>query len=424
MDPPPKTASLNAVNHHRAWAEIDLDAITHNLAVVRARARAGVRVMLVVKADAYGHGAVAVAHHALRCGVGALGVGTSAEALELRESGLRLPILVLGTIVDEEAAPALRHGVEIGIHAADRVHDLERLARQLGLRARVHLNVDTGMGRLGVLPESALRLLQEIDRAEHLDLAGIMTHVSSARGALDPLSASQIRTFEAVLAAAAERGLRRGWIHAANSAALFTDLCPQFDTVRPGISAYGILPGGLPGAEELRPAMSLRSQIVFLKDVPGGARVGYDSTWTAHRRTRIATLPVGYNDGVAWRLGNRGEVLVRGQRAPMIGRISMDYTTIDVGHIPGVSVGDEVVLFGESTGQRLDLEEVARKAHTIPYEITCSVGERVPRVYRGGEDVLLPHQPPRPEALSRTTPAPAVVEAPLARPSRAELGGG
>lgn len=380
------------MNHHRVWAEIDLDAITHNLAVIRRRAGAGVRVMLVVKADAYGHGAVAVSHHAVRCGVGALGVGTSAEALELRESGMRLPILVLGTIVDEEAAPTIRHGIEIGIHSSDRLQMLERLGRRLGRRVRVHLNIDTGMGRLGVLPESALRLLQEIEDASHLELAGVMTHMSAATGALAPESLRQLRAFEAVLAAARRRDILRGWVHAANSAAIFTGLAAGYDTVRPGISAYGILPGGLPGASELRPAMSLRSQIVFLKDLPGGARVGYDSTWTARRRTRIATLPLGYNDGVSWRLGNRGEVLVRGQRAPMIGRVSMDYTTIDVGHIRDVSVGDEVVLFGRAGDQHLALEEVARKARTIPYEISCSVGKRVPRVYHGGEEPLVPAQ--------------------------------
>lgn len=405
------------MNHHRVWAEIDLDAITHNLAVIRRRTGAGVRIMLVVKADAYGHGAVAVGHHAVRCGVGALGVGTSGEALELRESGLRVPILVLGTIVDEEAAPAIRHGVEIGIHSSDRVHMLEELGRRLGCRTRVHLNVDTGMGRLGVLPESAVRILREIRAAQHLELAGVMTHVSSAAGAMDPETLRQVRAFEAVLRVARQRDLLRGWIHLANSASIFTDLQPRYDTVRPGISAYGILPGGLPGAHELRPAMSLRSQIVFIKDVPGGARVGYDSTWTARRRTRIATLPVGYNDGVSWRLGNRGEVLVRGQRAPMIGRISMDYTTIDVGHIPGVSVGDEVVLFGRAGAQYLGLEEVARKARTIPYEITCSVGKRVPRVYFGGEEAILPMQPrsERPHLLAPhlSAEAPAQSAAPL-----------
>jgi alanine racemase len=382
------------VKHYRAWAEIDLDAITHNLSVIRRRAGSGVHVMLVVKADAYGHGAVAVAHHAVRCGIGSLGVGTSAEALELREAGVRAPILVLGTVVDEEAASTLRHDVEIGIHSSDRAAMLADLAKSLGTRARVHLNIDTGMGRLGVLPESALRLFEEIHQSPYLVLAGVMTHISSARGALDETAQEQVRVFERTLSEARERGLLAGRIHVANSAALFTSLQPLYGAVRPGISAYGILPGGLPGADELRPVMSLTSQVVFLKDLPAGTRVGYDSTWTTKTGTRIATLPVGYNDGVSWRLGNRGEVLIRGKRAPIVGRVSMDYTTIDVGHVPGVRVGDTVTLFGRAGDQFIPLEEVAREASTIPYEITCSVGKRVKRVYVGGEELPLPSQLP------------------------------
>lgn len=388
------------MKHYRAWAEIDLDAITHNLSVIRRRAGSGVHVMLVVKADAYGHGAVAIAHHAVRCGIGSLGVGTSAEALELREAGVRAPILVLGTVVDEEAASTLRHGVEIGLHSSDRAAMLADLAKQLDTQARVHLNIDTGMGRLGVLPESALRLFEEIQDSPHLVLAGVMTHISSARGALDETALEQVRVFERTLGQARERGLLAGRLHVANSAALFTSLQPTYDAVRPGISAYGILPGGLPGAEELQPVMSLKSQVVFFKDLPAGARVGYDSTWTATKGTRIATLPVGYNDGVSWRLGNRGEVLVRGQRAPIVGRVSMDYTTIDVGHIPDVSVGDTVTLFGRAGDRCMPLEEVAREASTIPYEITCSVGKRVRRVYVGGEEPPLPSQPPPPAQRS------------------------
>jgi alanine racemase len=377
------------VNTTRVRAEIDLDALAENLAVIRHRAGTSTRVLLVVKADAYGHGAVAVAHHAVRLGVAGLGVGTSAEALELRGSGVRVPILVLGTIVDEEAEATLRHGVEVGVHSSDRLRRLAELAGRLGRRARVHLNVDTGMGRLGVPPALAPELLATIHRTPELELAGVMTHLSAGRGALAPETAEQVARFERVLAEARELGLPRGHVHIANSAALFTDLRPLHDTVRPGISAYGTLPEDLPGAEELVPAMRLCSQVVFLKDLPAGAAVGYDSTWRAPRPSRIATLPLGYDDGVPWRLGNRGHVLVRGRRAPIVGRVSMDYTTVDVSRVPGVEVGDEVVLFGAQGGERISVAEVARQAGTIPYEVTCSVGKRVPRVYVGGEDIVL-----------------------------------
>lgn len=396
------------MNTTRVRAEIDLDAISENLAVIRRRAGTSTRVMLVVKADAYGHGAVAVAHHAVRLGVAALGVGTSAEALELRASGIRVPILVLGTIVDEEAEATLRHGVEVGVHSSDRVRRLEEVARRLGRPARVHLNVDTGMGRLGVPPSRALELLEAIRGARALELAGVMTHLSAGRGALAPETSAQVAAFEGVLAAARERGLLRGHVHLANSAALFSGLRPLHDTVRPGISAYGTLPAELPGAGELRPAMRLCTQVVFLKDLPAGAAVGYDSTWRAARPTRVATLPLGYDDGVPWRLGNRGQVLVRGQLAPIIGRVSMDYTTVDVGHVPGVEVGDEVVLFGAQGDARIDVADVARDAGTIPYEVTCSVGKRVPRVYVGGEDVVLHPAPP---AAAPAAPRAAALEA-------------
>jgi alanine racemase len=385
------------VNAYRAWAEIDLDALCHNLAVIRQRAGPGTRVMLVVKADAYGHGAVPIAHHAVRCGVAAFGVGSSAEALELRRAGVRLPILVLGTIIDDEADECLRNDVHVALHSTDRRAMLQALASRLRLRAKVHLNVDTGMGRLGVLPSRALDLLREVRSSPNLELSGIMTHVSAPDGALAGSTVDQQRLFESVLRPARAEGLLRGWIHMANSAALFTDLRPRYDTVRPGISAYGVLPHDLPGSDALRPVLSLRTQVVFLKDIPAGYPVGYGSTWKAERPTRIATLPLGYNDGVDWRLGNQGQVLVRGQRARMVGRISMDYTTIDVGHIPDVAVGDVVTLIGSDGAETITAEEVAQRAGTIAYEVTCSVGKRVQRVHRGGTEVVLPAQAPAAE---------------------------
>jgi alanine racemase len=391
------------VSAYRVWAEIDLDAVTHNLAVIRRRAGPGVRVMLVVKADAYGHGAVAIANHAVRCGVAALGVGTSAEALELRASGLRVPILVLGTIIDDEAQDCLRHGIELALHSSDRCTMLQDLARRLGFRARVHLNVDTGMGRLGVLPGKALELLRAIRASSHLDLAGVMSHISSPEGALAASTSQQARVFEGVLRAARAENLLGGWIHLANSASVFTDLRPRYDTIRPGISAYGILPNDLPGSGDLRPAMSLRTQIVFLKDVPPGATIGYGSTWRAERTTRVATLPIGYDDGVSWRLSNRGEAIVCGRRALMIGRISMDYTTLDVTHVPGARVGDVVTLIGSDAGETISVDDVARRADTISYEVVCAVGKRVRRTYVGGAEIELPTQAPAPSSATAWT---------------------
>ena len=384
---------------YRVWAEVDLDALSSNLAEISRRAGPGVGTMLVVKADAYGHGAVAIAHHAVRCGVSGFGVGTSAEALELRLSGIRHPILVLGTVVDGEVPALLGHGVEIGLHSIDRAHKLQLQGSQAGIFARVHVNIDTGMSRLGVRPQKALELLRAVHEASHLELAGVMTHISSSEGALDPRTDEQVRIFDETLSEARAEGLELGQIHISNSAALFTGLQPLHDLVRPGISAFGILPGELPGSEDLKPVLSLKSQIVFLKDVPNGRSVGYGSTWRARGNRRIATVPVGYNDGVSWRLSNRGEVLVRGQRAPIVGRVSMDYTTIDVTEIPLVSVEDVVTIIGADGENQIDVEEIAGLAETIAYEITCAVGRRVQRVCVGGHDLILPSQRPRDQVI-------------------------
>ena len=411
---------------HRVQAEIDLDALQHNLRVIRHRAGPGVRVMMVVKADAYGHGARGIAHHALRCGIESLGVGTSAEALELRHDGVLAPILVLGTIIDDEARDCLRYGVQIALHSSDRRARIQELARELGVRAKVHLNVDTGMGRLGVLPGRALDLLREIRSSSHLELQGVMTHVSAAEGALADSTREQARSFERVLAAARAERLLCGSVHMANSAALFTGLRPLYDTVRPGISAYGILNPDLPGSGELKPVLSLRTQIVFLKDVPAGTPIGYSSTWRAERATRIATLPVGYHDGVPWRLSNCGEVIVRGRRAPIVGRVTMDYITIDVGHVPGAAVGDRVTLIGSDGPETISVEEIAQKAGTIAYEITCSVGRRVRRLYTSGQGLEIASQ--RAPELHYGTQAPARIlqpppRAPLVREPDAEYRG-
>jgi alanine racemase len=374
------------VDTSRVWAEIDLDALEHNLGALRRRVGPAPRILLVVKADAYGHGAVAVAHHALRCGVTAFGVGTAAEALELRAAGLRARILVLGTIVDAEVHACLKHGIELGLHSTDRARTLEQEGRRTGTRVRVHLNVDTGMGRLGVLPRRAADVLRVVQRAEHLELAGVMTHVASVEvGA--PHTHDQLRRFERVVASARSEGLipARAWIHAANSCCIYGGEGLAYDAVRPGLAALGFAPTGATAApDELRPILSWRTQVVFLKDLPRGSRVGYGGEWRADRRSRIATLPVGYNDGLAWALGNRADVLVRGRRAPLVGRLSMDYATVDVTDVPGTRVGDAVTLIGRDGDASIGAEELAQRGGTIPYEVTCRIGQRVGRVYVGG----------------------------------------
>jgi len=372
---------------HRAWAEIDLAAFRRNLA--RARQRAGAaEIWPVLKANAYGHGAVAIARVCAEEGVQRIGVGDSSEALQLRYSGVKLPLLVLGTIIDAEIPDLLDHGVEVGVHSESRVNSLGQMAADRGTRLGVHLKVDTGMGRLGVRPEAVLRIAKAIEAQPALDFRGLMTHFASAQGAHSSFTDDQQALFLAAADEVREALGNLPALHCANSAALFSGLAPLGDAVRPGISLYGVLPRDVCRHAGLEPVLSLHTQMVFLKDIPAGTTIGYDGRWTSHRPTRLATLPIGYNDGIPYGLGigGRGQVLVRGQRCPIVGAVSMDYCTIDVTHVEGADIGDVVTFIGRSGNEVLSAEDVARAADTIAYEITCRLGARVHRVYRDVEN--------------------------------------
>lgn len=369
---------------YRAWAEIDLEAFRHNLRAAR-RAAGVAQVWPVLKANAYGHGAPQLARVCAQEGVRRVGVGDSSEALELRESGVRTPILVLGTVIDAEVPDLLRHDIEVGVHSESRVRKLGAEARRAHRRLGVHLKIDTGMTRLGVRPEAALRVAHAVLREPFLDLRGLMTHFAPTAGALDPFTFEQLSQFQDCVEELRADGIRVPTEHFANSAALFSNLRPLGDAVRPGIALYGVLPPALAGAAgALAPVLSLRTQIVFLKDLPLDTPVGYGSRWRAARPTRLATLPIGYCDGVPYRLGveGRGQVLVRGKRCPLVGAISMDYCTADVTDVPGAGVGDTVTLVGADGAERLALADLAAAAGTIPYEISCTLGQRVRRVYQ------------------------------------------
>lgn len=367
---------------HRAWAQIDLHAFRENLASAQAIAGAA-RVWPVLKANAYGHGARKLALTCADEGVDRIGVGDSGEALELREAGIRVPLLVLGTVIDAELPALLRHGIEVGVHSEGRARALGAFARTQSSRLGVHLKVDTGMTRLGVLPEAAMRVARAIEDEPGLELRGVMTHFAAREGCRDPHTADQQACFAEVLTQLRGAGIQIPAVHGANSAALFSGMQALGDAVRPGIALFGILPPSLCAEHRLQPVLSLHAQIVFLKDIPADRAVGYGGDWKTQRPTRLATLPIGYADGVPYRLGSsgRGVVLVRGQRCPIVGAISMDYCTVDVGHVPGIAVGDVATLIGRDGKEELRAQEVADAAGTIPYEITCSIGSRVQRVY-------------------------------------------
>jgi alanine racemase len=390
--------------HARTWAEVDLGALERNLAEVRAAA-GGAAVMLVVKADAYGHGAIPVSWHLSRCGVAWLGVGDSTEALTLRSAGITAPILILGAIVPGEMEDVVRGGISVTVHTSGRVRALRQEAERVGARVRVHLKVDTGMGRLGCAPERAVGIAREIRRSKRLELEGVATHLASPGPDGRKDTEAQLRRFRRVLADLRREGIDPPWRHALSSGGVEGEGAASggdFNLVRPGVAVYGLVPHA--GSRlRLEPALSWRTQVVYLRDHRKGARIGYGGTWRAARKTRVAVLPVGYNDGYRFAFSNRAHVLVRGVRAPVVGRVSMDYVTVDVTRIPGVEVDDVVTLVGADGDLRIRVEDLANWGETISYEILCGIGRRVVRTYVDGSR---PVAPPGPPAAAPPAPAP------------------
>lgn len=367
----------------RVWADIDLDAISHNLGVIRSRIREGGKIMLVSKADAYGHGVIPIARHVLsRNEVAAFGVGDSEEALELREAGIDAPILILGAIVEDEDELVVANDIAICAHSMSRIRQLEREARRQGRKCRIHIMVDTGMGRLGPFADKALELAQVVVDSEWLTLEGVATHFSSSQNVDDPFTQLQARRFDEFRDRLIASGVPVPVFHAANSGAVLFEDGATHDLVRVGAAAYGMIDRKKPGAETLRPALALRTQIIYLKDVPPGTPISYNRMYTTPKKTRIATLPIGYNDGLRYALSNRWSVLVNGQKAPIVGAISMDYCMVDVGHLPNVRAGDVCTLIGRDGDQELTVTDWADALKTVPYEVTTGLGRRVKRIHR------------------------------------------
>jgi alanine racemase len=362
-------------------AEIDLDALVHNLGVVRAEA-GHARVLAVVKADAYGHGVVPVVARLAAEGVAAFGVALAEEGLELREAGIDAPILVLNGVYAGAHREVLEAGLTPVVFDLDTVHAFARAAG--GAPFGFHLEIDTGIARLGVPAASLTTFLDGLADVPGARIDGLLTHFASADGD-DDFTREQLRLFAAARAALAARGHAPRVVHAANSAGLFRHGEARFDMVRPGIALFGVRAWPARAGHEalaLRPTMRLRTEVIALRELPPGATVGYGGTFRASRPTRIATVPVGYGDGLLRALSNRGEMLVHGARVPIVGNVSMDLTTLDVTGVPGVAVGDEVVILGTQNEGVIAAEDIARAAGTIPYEVLTNVSRRVPRFYR------------------------------------------
>lgn len=366
--------------------EVDLTAISHNLRQVKALSP-GAQVLVAVKAQAYGHGAVAVARQLVSEGLAdAFGVATTPEGLELRAAGIEIPILKLSPAFPEELDAAVAADLSLTVVSAETIDQLAAAATRAGRIAACHLKVDTGMGRIGCEPEQTRELANRITAHRALHLAGIFTHLPiSDSPAGDEFTDSQLARFRAAVA-----GIDAPLIHAANSGAILGHDLGQATMVRPGIMAYGYFPDAhaTPRPVELRQAITWKSRLSFVKQVPAGRSVSYGRTWIAPVDTWIGTVPVGYADGFSRLNSNRGRMLVGGRSVAVAGRVCMDQTMLDLGPVvPGApapaAVGDEVVILGGQGDQFIATDELAELMGTINYEVTCLINARVPRVHLG-----------------------------------------
>ncbi|HEY7350355.1 MAG TPA: alanine racemase [Ktedonobacterales bacterium] len=366
------------------WVEIDLSAIGANCQQIKRLIGPGVELLASLKADAYGHGALHVAQTVLHNGASRLGVATLSEAAPLRQAGITAPILIFGYLPPWQMREAVRLGVTATIYSLEGVQALSQAAQSLGTEAYAHLKIDSGMGRLGMRAEdqqSILRVAAEAHNLPGITLEGIFTHFACADSADQTHCRLQLARFSQVLAALEEAGLRPPVIHAANSAATLTLPETHFGMVRVGTALYGLHPSDeVRLSEGFQPALSFKTQIAQVKDIPAGECISYGCTFVTPTEMRIAVIPVGYADGFRRAPSHWGEVLVRGKRAPVIGRVCMDQSMIDVSDIPGVTTGDEVVLIGQQGEQTLTAEAVAARLGTINYEVVSEILARVPRV--------------------------------------------
>lgn len=337
--------------------------------------------MPVVKADAYGHGLIEVSKYLVSQGIEQLGIATVDEGMELRENGIGVYLFILGNIFPEEADAVIEYNLIPTICNLEVAQRLEEIAKEKNIFVKVHVKIDTGMGRIGVSYKEVLDFFLKLKEFPHLVIEGIWTHFASAEE--NYFTGLQLARFNFVLGGLQQCGINFLYIHTANSTALFKYKETHFNLVRPGLSLYGVYPEpSLRDIVELKPAMSIKTKIVFLKKVPAGQSISYGRTFITQRESIIATLPVGYGDGYHWLLSNRGKVLVKGMRVPVVGRVCMDQTMIDVTDVPGVALGDEVVLLGKQDNEEITAEELAGLTNTIPYEILCRINSRIPRIYK------------------------------------------
>ncbi len=369
------------------WVEISLSKLRQNCIQVR-RLAGRRKVMAVVKADAYGHGAVPVAKCLAECGVEWFGVATVEEALELRAAGIEQPVLLLGGLYMSDPAHLIEYRLTPSVSSTARLDTYAECARHYGRPIEFHLKVDTGMGRLGLPPDRLASFLEHYRELEGLKMKGFLTHLASAEDFVASQTDEQAARFRAALDQLKSAGIDPEWVHVSNSAALVARRAFPENLVRIGALFFGFCPPlNLPSGQEHRELqtveaiLTFKSRVVYLKDVPSGTPLGYGAAFHTRRPSRIATVPVGYADGLSRSLSNCGHAIVRDHCAPIVGNISMDLSLLDVTAIPGVTVGDEVILIGKSERCSITALDIAQTLGTVPYEVLCSIGKRVPRIY-------------------------------------------
>ena len=360
------------------YAEIYLNNIRHNLKEIRRHIQPSAKLCAVVKANAYGHGAVEVSKVAEECGADYLAVATVGEALELRRANFALPILILGIIPQDDVKILVENKITATVADFELAEKFSFAAKELGTTAKVHLKVETGMGRIGASPDDAVKLAVQINELPNLELEGIFSHFADADSADKTFTRQQLKIFLETTEKISSLGVKIKIRHIAESAAILEIPEAHLDMVRSGIITYGLYPSSeVRRTIELYPAMKLAAKIVFLKKIPAGTSIGYGRQFVAKRDSVIATLPIGYADGYIRAYGGF-HAEVKNKFAPIAGRVCMDQTMIDVTDITNVKVGDEAVLFGS---EKISADDAAEHLHTINYEITCLVGERVPRKF-------------------------------------------
>lgn len=375
----------------KVWVEVNLGAIRYNFRQIKKRVGSSMRVIGVVKSNGYGHGAVKVSKVLVEEGIDGLCVENVEEGIELREAGISIPILVLFPFLEEELDSIIDFELTPSIFEEEIAKILSKKALERGKIIRIHINVDTGMGRAGVPYEEAVKFIEKVNKFSGIEVEGIYTHFSSAEEKNGEYSSLQISRFQEVLESLRKKGIDPPLRHIANSAAIlntFSSFNNYSNMVRPGLLLYGYYSSSsVSRSISLKPSLSLKSRVVFIKKFPRGVPLSYNRTYVTSCSTSIATLPMGYACGYPRCLSNKGEVLIRGKRFPLVGRMCMAQSLVDIGNAK-VEIGDEAILWGSQKGVKISIEEVSLKANTSPYELVTNLSEKVPRIYSEGGDVL------------------------------------